>query len=132
MKVQTLGDAEAEAPSIEANHSADDVATTAPEILEEKQAPVEVDAVDVPEDWAELPAEKAAAFGAEIDAACVGTEIGFRMANPMNDVRVLWNFGDGQFSSETRPSARVQRAGHLRHYAEHHPNQRRFDPDQDH
>ncbi len=98
-----LGDAEAEAPSIEANHSADDVATTAPEILEEKQAPVEVDAVDVPEDWAELPAEKAAAFGAEIDAACVGTEIGFRMANPMNDVRVLWNFGDGQFSSETGP-----------------------------
>lgn len=59
--------------------------------------------VDVPEDWAELPAEKAAAFGVDIEAACVGTEIGFRMANPMNDVRVLWNFGDGQFSSMEAP-----------------------------
>lgn len=60
-------------------------------------------AVEVPEDWAELPAEKAAAFGVDIDKACVGTEIGFRMARPMKDVRVLWNFGDGQFSSESEP-----------------------------
>lgn len=59
--------------------------------------------VDVPEDWAELPAAVAAAFAADIDAACVGTEIGFRMAKPLNDVRVLWNFGDGQFSSEASP-----------------------------
>ena len=59
--------------------------------------------VDLPEDWAEMPAERAAAFGADIESACVGTEIGFRMANPMNDVRVLWNFGDGQFSNEASP-----------------------------
>ena len=61
------------------------------------------DPVDLPEDWAEIPAERAAAFGADIESACVGTEIGFRMANPMNDVRVLWNFGDGQFSNEASP-----------------------------
>ena len=59
--------------------------------------------VAVPSDWAELPAEKAAAFGVDIQKACVGTEIGFRMARPMKDVRVLWNFGDGQFSSESGP-----------------------------
>ena len=59
--------------------------------------------VDLPEDWAEMPPERAAAFGADIESACVGTEIGFRMANPMNDVRVLWNFGDGQFSNEASP-----------------------------
>ena len=59
--------------------------------------------VDLPEDWAEMPAERVAAFGADIESACVGTEIGFRMANPMNDVRVLWNFGDGQFSNEASP-----------------------------
>ena len=62
-----------------------------------------VTAVEVPEDWAELPAERAAAFGVDIDKACVGTEIGFRMARPLKDVRVLWNFGDGQFSSESEP-----------------------------
>ena len=59
--------------------------------------------VAVPSDWAELPAEKAAAFGVDIQKACVGTEIGFRMARPLKDVRVLWNFGDGQFSSESEP-----------------------------
>ncbi|MGB0170589.1 MAG: PKD domain-containing protein [Flavobacteriales bacterium] len=59
--------------------------------------------IEVPEDWAELPAEKAAAFGVDIDKACVGTEIGFRMARLLKDVRVLWNFGDGQFSSESEP-----------------------------
>ncbi len=59
--------------------------------------------VEVPSDWAELPAEKVAAFGVDIQKACVGTEIGFRMARPMKDVRVLWNFGDGQFSSESEP-----------------------------
>ena len=64
---------------------------------------VDVPPVDVPEDWAELPAAVAAAFAADIDAACVGTEIGFRMAKPLKDVRVLWNFGDGQFSSEASP-----------------------------
>ena len=62
-----------------------------------------VGAVAVPAGWAELPAEKAAAFGVDIDKACVGTEIGFRMARPLKDVRVLWNFGDGQFSSESEP-----------------------------
>ena len=59
--------------------------------------------VDLPEDWAEMPPDRAAAFGADIESACVGTEIGFRMANPMNNVRVLWNFGDGQFSNEASP-----------------------------
>ena len=59
--------------------------------------------VEVPSDWAELPAEKVAAFGVDVQKACVGTEIGFRMARPMKDVRVLWNFGDGQFSSESEP-----------------------------
>ena len=59
--------------------------------------------VPVPSDWAELPAEKAAAFGVDIQKACVGTEIGFRMARPLKDVRVLWNFGDGQFSSQSEP-----------------------------
>ena len=61
------------------------------------------DPVEVPLDWAELPDEKAAAFGVDIQRACVGTEIGFRMAKPLKDVRVLWNFGDGQFSSKTAP-----------------------------
>lgn len=60
--------------------------------------------VAVPEDWAELPAEKAAALAVDVSSACVGTEIGFRMAKPMKEVRVLWNFGDGQFSSESEPS----------------------------
>ena len=55
------------------------------------------------EEWADLPEEKAAAFGVEVKAACVGTEIGFRMARPLEDVRVLWNFGDGQFSSDAEP-----------------------------
>ena len=50
-----------------------------------------------------MPAEKVAAFAVDIQKACVGTEIGFRMARPMKDVRVLWNFGDGQFSSESEP-----------------------------
>jgi hypothetical protein len=59
--------------------------------------------VEVPEDWAELPAEKAASFAVDIESTCVGTEIGFRMAKPMKDVRVLWNFGDGQFSNLTEP-----------------------------
>lgn len=54
-------------------------------------------------DWADLPAEKAAAFAVDVKAACVGTEIGFRMAKPLEDVRVLWNFGDGQFSSDSEP-----------------------------
>lgn len=55
------------------------------------------------EDWAELPVEVAAAFGVDLKETCVGAEIGFRMAKPMEDVRVLWNFGDGQFSSEPNP-----------------------------
>lgn len=63
-----------------------------PEVLEE-----------IPSDWASLPADKAAAFGADISASCVGAEIGFRMGNPMKDIRVLWNFGDGQFSSKAAP-----------------------------
>ena len=58
---------------------------------------------EVPSDWAELPTEKVAAFGVDIQKACVGTQIGFRMARPMKDVRVLWNFGDGQFSSMSSP-----------------------------
>lgn len=62
------------------------------------------EAVEVPADWAELPAEKAAAFAVDVSSACVGTEIGFRMAKAMKDVRVLWNFGDGQFSSQAEPS----------------------------
>ena len=62
------------------------------------------DAVDSKdEEWADLPEEKAAAFGVDVKAACVGTEIGFRMARPLEDVRVLWNFGDGQFSSDAEP-----------------------------
>ena len=55
------------------------------------------------EDWAELPVAVAAAFGVDLKETCVGAEIGFRMAKPMEDVRVLWNFGDGQFSSEPNP-----------------------------
>lgn len=70
----------------------------------EGRARVSVEPVDVPEDWADLPAERAASFGVDVDAACVGTVIGFRMSNPMNDVRVLWNFGDGQFSSDPSPN----------------------------
>jgi len=64
---------------------------------------MEEEPVAVPPDWAELPAEKAAAFGVDIQKACVGTEIGFRMTRPLKDVRVLWNFGDGRFSSESSP-----------------------------
>ena len=60
-------------------------------------------AVPVPKDWADLPDEKAAGFNVDVSAACVGTEIGFRMARPLIDVRVLWNFGDGQFSSLAEP-----------------------------
>jgi hypothetical protein len=56
-----------------------------------------------PEDWADLPVEKLAAFGVDITDACVGTEIGFRMAKPRDNVRVLWNFGDGQFSNVPSP-----------------------------
>ncbi|MCH1582695.1 MAG: PKD domain-containing protein [Flavobacteriales bacterium] len=55
------------------------------------------------EDWADLPVEVAAAFGVDLKETCVGAEIGFRMAKPMEDVRVLWNFGDGQFSSDPNP-----------------------------
>lgn len=55
------------------------------------------------EDWADLPVEKLAAFGVDIKDACVGTEIGFRMAKPRDNVRVLWNFGDGNFSNESEP-----------------------------
>ena len=55
------------------------------------------------EEWADLPVEKLAAFGVDIKDACVGTEIGFRMAKPRDNVRVLWNFGDGQFSNEPSP-----------------------------
>ncbi len=62
-----------------------------------------VEVVPVPENWESLPAERAAAFGVDVSAACVGTEIGFRMARPMKEVRVLWNFGDGQFSSDAAP-----------------------------
>lgn len=58
---------------------------------------------DKPEDWADLPVEKLAAFGVDIKDACVGTEIGFRMAKPRDNVRVLWNFGDGQFSNDPSP-----------------------------
>ncbi len=65
--------------------------------------PIAEEPEDVPADWAELPAEKVAAFGVDIQKACVGTQIGFRMARPMKDVRVLWNFGDGQFSSKSAP-----------------------------
>ena len=50
-----------------------------------------------------LPVEKLAAFGVDIKDACVGTEIGFRMAKPRDNVRVLWNFGDGNFSNESEP-----------------------------
>ncbi len=53
--------------------------------------------------WADIPVEKAAAFGVDVEAACVGTEIGFRMVRPLDEVRVLWNFGDGQFSSDAEP-----------------------------
>ena len=60
-------------------------------------------AVPIPEDWAELPDERAAGFDVDVSAACVGTEIGFRMARPLTNVRVLWNFGDGQFSSLAEP-----------------------------
>lgn len=56
------------------------------------------------DDWADIPVEKAAAFGVDIEAACVGIEIGFRMVKPLDEVRVLWNFGDGQFSSESAPN----------------------------
>lgn len=59
---------------------------------------------DIPSDWASLPEDRAAAFGADISASCVGAEIGFRMGNPMKDIRVLWNFGDGQFSSKAAPN----------------------------
>lgn len=68
-----------------------------------KETRVSEDPVPVPSDWADLPVDRAAGFGAEISAACVGTEIGFRLARPLKDVRVLWNFGDGQFSSEAEP-----------------------------
>lgn len=74
-----------------------------PSAQERGEGDPQASAVEVPSDWAELPAEKAAAFETEVTAACVGTEIGFRMAQPMTDVRVLWNFGDGQFSSESSP-----------------------------
>ena len=50
-----------------------------------------------------MPVEKLAAFGVDIKDACVGTEIGFRMAKPRDNVRVLWNFGDGNFSNESEP-----------------------------
>ena len=59
--------------------------------------------VTKPEEWADLPVEKLAAFGVDIKDACVGTEIGFRMAKPRDNVRVLWNFGDGHFSNESSP-----------------------------
>ena len=65
--------------------------------------PIAPEPEEVPADWAELPTEKVAAFGVDIQRACVGTQIGFRMARPMKDVRVLWNFGDGQFSSKSAP-----------------------------
>ena len=81
--------------------SASNAASTDAVSSNEPSAPAKP--VEVPEDWAELPAEKAAAFGVDIHKACVGTEIGFRMARPLKDVRVLWNFGDGQFSSESEP-----------------------------
>lgn len=60
--------------------------------------------IEVPENWAELPVEEAAAFAVEMSEACVGTEISFGMGSAMKDVRVLWNFGDGQFSSNAEPS----------------------------
>ncbi len=82
--------------------------TVGSEVLESEPgiaeaAPEEVELTPVPEDWASLPAERAAAFETDIKAACVGTEIGFRMGQPMKEVRVLWNFGDGQFSSQSSP-----------------------------
>ena len=76
---------------------ADNVAEPVPN----RSVPDVLDASDA--EWADLPVEKAAAFGVDVKAACVGTEIGFRMARPMEDVRVLWNFGDGQFSSDAEP-----------------------------
>ena len=86
---EPLADVESEAPA----ESSPDASASA----------VNPEADEKSEDWADLPVEKLAAFGVDIDAACVGTEIGFRMAKPLKDVRVLWNFGDGQFSSEASP-----------------------------
>ena len=62
-----------------------------------------IDAADNEQDWADIPVEKAAAFGVDIEAACVGIEIGFGRVRPLDEVRVLWNFGDGQFSNESAP-----------------------------
>ena len=89
--------------------SGDATAVSSEKTLETKTSdgtvgqPMAEEPEEVPADWAELPAEKVAAFGVDIQKACVGTQIGFRMARPMKDVRVLWNFGDGQFSSKAAP-----------------------------
>ena len=64
----------------------------------------DVEGTEIPSNWAELPVEEAAAFVIETSEACVGTEISFGMDNALKDVRVLWNFGDGQFSSQNEPS----------------------------
>ena len=92
--MSTLPDASTEAVGSQALDSELDVAEAAPD---------EMELTPVPKDWASLPAERAAAFETDITAACVGTEIGFRMGQPMKEVRVLWNFGDGQFSSQASP-----------------------------
>jgi len=86
---EPLADVESEAPA----ESSPDASASA----------VNPEADEKSEDWADLPVEKLAAFGVDIKDACVGTEIGFRMAKPRDNVRVLWNFGDGNFSNESEP-----------------------------
>ena len=65
---EPLADVESEAPA----ESSPDASASA----------VNPEADEKSEDWADLPVEKLAAFGVDIKDACVGTEIGFRMAKP--------------------------------------------------
>ena len=96
--------AEADLPTSEQTSTALEQSTT-PELDDVMVASVDVDAtdtdaqdIDVDKLLAELP------FDASVREACEGVEVAFELTGLDRTMSFLWNFGDGNFSSDPAPA----------------------------
>ena len=103
--------AEADLPTSEQSSTALEQSTT-PELDDVMVASVDVDAsdtdasgMDVDKLLAELP------FDASVREACEGVEVAFELTGLDRTMSFLWNFGDGNFSSDPAPKHVFDRPG---------------------
>jgi PKD repeat protein len=59
----------------------------------------------------ELESQRLLAFVPSITEACQGMTVDFRLSTGLVEGSYLWNFGDGQFSSDPNPSHTYSKAG---------------------